>query len=85
MGRPVENDTQHRIIRLIEHTSRAKLITPFVGAQADICEAFGFDIPDGCTPSPMSLARNPSAAEAVPPSTLSPRVFSTFFCKTQKE
>ena len=39
-----------RPIRLIEHINRAKVITPFVGAQADICEAFGFEIPDGCAP-----------------------------------
>jgi hypothetical protein len=39
-----------RPIRLIEHTNRAKMITPFVGAQADICEAFGFAIPEGCAP-----------------------------------
>ena len=40
-----------RPIRLIEHTNRTKLITPFVGAQVDICKAFGFDIPEGCAPT----------------------------------
>jgi hypothetical protein len=35
---------------MIEHTNRVKAITPFVGAQVDICEAFGFDIPKGCAP-----------------------------------
>jgi hypothetical protein len=39
-----------RPIRLIEHTNRAKVITPFVGAQLDICDAFGFKIPEGCAP-----------------------------------
>jgi hypothetical protein len=39
-----------RSIRLIEHTNRAKVITPFVGAQVDICMAFGFAIPEGCEP-----------------------------------
>ena len=39
-----------RPIRLIEHTNRARMITPFVGKQVDICEAFGFAIPDGCAP-----------------------------------
>ena len=39
-----------RPIRMIEHTNRAKAITPFVGAQIDICDAFGFKIPDGCAP-----------------------------------
>ena len=37
-----------RSIRRIEHNGRAKFITPFVGAQKDICKAFGFDIPEGC-------------------------------------
>ena len=37
-----------RSIRCIEHSGRAKFITPFVGAQKDICKAFGFDIPEGC-------------------------------------
>jgi len=40
-----------RSIRLIEHKNRAKMITPFVGAQVDICEAFSFAIPDGCVPA----------------------------------
>ena len=37
-----------RSIRCIEHNGKAKFITPFVGAQKDICEAFGFQIPEGC-------------------------------------
>jgi len=40
-----------RPIRLIEHTNRAKTITPFVGAQVDICEAFEVEIPEGCAPA----------------------------------
>jgi len=40
-----------RPIRLIEHTNRAKVMTPFVGAQVDICKAFGFEIPEGCAPA----------------------------------
>jgi hypothetical protein len=43
-----------RPIRLIEHTNRAKVITPFVGAQVDVCEAFGFEIPKGCAPDYVS-------------------------------
>ena len=39
-----------RPIRIIEHTNRAKMITPFVGAQVAICEAFGIQIPEGCSP-----------------------------------
>ena len=37
-----------RSIRCIEHKGRAKFITPFIGAQKDICEAFGFAVPEGC-------------------------------------
>ena len=40
-----------RPIRLVEHTNRAKVITPFVGAQVTICKAFGFAIPEGCAPT----------------------------------
>ena len=43
-----------RPIRLTTHTNRAKVITPFVGAQIDICEAFGFGIPEGCAPAYVS-------------------------------
>ena len=39
-----------RCIRLIKHTNRAEMITPFVGVQVDICKAFEIDIPDGCAP-----------------------------------
>lgn len=37
-----------RPIRCIDHKGRARHITPFVGKQIDIAQAFGFDIPDGC-------------------------------------
>ena len=37
-----------RSIRCIEHNGRAKFITPFIGAQKDICEAFGLAVPEGC-------------------------------------
>ena len=39
-----------RPIRCVEHNHRAKKITPFIGKQVDICEAFGFEIPKGCAP-----------------------------------
>jgi hypothetical protein len=45
-------------IRMIEHTNRAKTITPFIGAQVDICEAFGFDIPKGCAPTYTSRQKS---------------------------
>lgn len=33
-------------IRCVEHNGKAKFITPFVGAQKDICVAFGLRIPE---------------------------------------
>lgn len=39
-----------RSIRCIEHNGKAKHITPFIGAQREICEAFGIKIPEGCAP-----------------------------------
>ena len=47
-----------RSIRCIEHTNRAKFITPFVGGQLDICEAFGFKMPEGCTPKYASRKKS---------------------------
>jgi len=35
-----------RQIRYIEHPNTKPTLTPFVGDQVKICEAFGFDIPD---------------------------------------
>jgi hypothetical protein len=55
-----------RPIRMIEHTNRAKAITPFVGAQVDICEAFGFDIPEGCAPAYVSRQK-PARKRGRPP------------------
>ena len=39
-----------RPIRYIEHPNTKGFITPFVGGQVTICEAFGFKIPEGCAP-----------------------------------
>ncbi len=50
-----------RSIRCIEHTRRAKKITPFVGKQVDICEAFGFEIPAGCAPSSRTKKQKPAS------------------------
>jgi transposase len=47
-----------RPIRFIEHTGRAKFITPFVGGQIDICDAFGFKIPEGCSPDYASKRKS---------------------------
>ena len=48
-----------RSIRCVEHVGRAKFITPFIGAQIDICNAFGFDIPEGCSPTYSSKQKVP--------------------------
>jgi hypothetical protein len=55
-----------RPIRLIEHTHRVKAITPFVGAQVDICEEFGFKIPEGCAPTYTSR-KQPKRRRGRPP------------------
>lgn len=55
-----------RTIRCIEHRGRLKFITPFVGAQVDICKAFGFTIPDGCAPVYMSKAKPMSGKRGRP-------------------
>jgi len=55
-----------RPIRMIEHTNRVKSITPFVGAQIDICEAFGFEIPEGCAPAYLSRHK-PARKRGRPP------------------
>ena len=47
-----------RTIRCIEHKGRMKFITPFVGAQVDICREFGFDIPDRCAPKYVSKKKS---------------------------
>lgn len=39
-----------RSIRIVEHKGKAKHITPFVGKQLEVCEAFGFNAPNNCSP-----------------------------------
>jgi len=39
-----------RSIRCIEHKNKSRFITPFVGDQVGICQAFGFEVPEGCSP-----------------------------------
>jgi transposase len=48
-----------RSIKCIEHKGRAKRITPFVGDQLTICEAFGFEVPKGCAPGYVSKKIGP--------------------------
>ena len=45
-------------IRCIEHDGHRKFITPFVGDQLLICDAFGFKIPEGCRPTYTSKKFN---------------------------
>jgi transposase len=40
-----------RSIRYIEHANSTPMLTPFVGTQLEICQEFGFEIPDGCAPA----------------------------------
>ncbi len=40
-----------RPIRYIEHPHTKPLLTPFVGKQLEVCEAFDLDVPEGCSPS----------------------------------
>lgn len=47
-----------RSIRCIEHTGKAKHITPCVGAQIDIANAFGFKILDNCAPKYTSRKKD---------------------------
>lgn len=44
-----------RSIRYIDHPGHAAKITPFVGAQLDICQAFGFTAPAGCDVNYVSM------------------------------
>ena len=46
-------------IRIIEHSGRSKKITPFIGSQVEICDTFGFKIPDGCAPTYVSKKKGP--------------------------
>ena len=55
-----------RSIRFVEHTNKAKMITPFVGEQIEICQAFGIDVPEGCSPKYVSR-RKPVKKRGRPP------------------
>ena len=47
-----------RSIRYIEHKNTSPYITPFVGKQLNICEAFGFEVPEGCIPDSLIRSDN---------------------------
>jgi hypothetical protein len=40
-------DNNHSIV---VQKGKAKHITPFVGRQLEVCEAFGFPVPENCAP-----------------------------------
>jgi hypothetical protein len=66
-------------IRCIEHPDRAKLITPFVGAQLDVCKAFGFEVPKGCAPVYPSQ-KTASRKRGRPPKRAVEREAESSFC-----
>lgn len=47
---PHEELDEMRSIRCIEHKGKSRFITPFVGSQLEICNAFGLEIPKDCAP-----------------------------------
>ena len=47
-----------RPIRYVEHPNTVPYITPFVGKQVEICEAFGISIPEGCAPEYVVRSTN---------------------------
>jgi hypothetical protein len=53
-----------RPIRCIEHTRRAKKITPFIGAQLEIADVFGFEPPIGCRPASQKKKRTRAKKQA---------------------
>jgi hypothetical protein len=53
-------------IRYVEHPGHAKMVTPFVGKQLDVCEAFGFEVPEGCAPTYTSR-QQPKRKRGRPP------------------
>lgn len=54
----VEIYDEMRAIRCVEHSGKAKHITPFVGQQIKIANAFGFKIPEGCEPQYTSKKKD---------------------------
>jgi hypothetical protein len=55
-----------RPIRCVEYGNEMK-ITPFIGAQVDICEAVGFCIPEGCRSLSSSSKQGPQKKRGRPP------------------
>lgn len=67
---PSSLDVLHemRPIRCIEHPSHPFALTPFIGLQVNICEAFNFEIPEDCAPT--SCQQRPKGKRGRPPKEL---------------
>ncbi len=46
-------------ILIIEHKAKTRSITPFIGSQMAICDAFGSKVPDGFAPTYVSRKKAP--------------------------
>ncbi|MDY0288968.1 MAG: transposase [Sphaerochaeta sp.] len=66
-----------RSIRCIEHNHKAKFITPFVGNQLVICEAFGFAVPKGCDTGYKSKKHVEKKKRGRPPKAQNKKVMSS--------
>jgi transposase len=66
---PSSLDVLHemRSIRCIEHALHPMALTPFVGLQVNICDAFGFDIPENCSPAYKINQQKPKGKRGRPP------------------
>jgi hypothetical protein len=53
-------------IRFVEHNG-VEMITPFIGNQLEICDAFGFEVPQGCTPSTYNSLKKTNRKRGRPP------------------
>lgn len=42
--------TEMSRVHYVEHSHRDGIITPFIGKQLEVCQAFGFPVPEGCEP-----------------------------------
>ena len=52
-------------IKYVEHSNTKAYVTPFIGKQNDICEAFGITAPEGCAPAYATPAQ-PTAKRGRP-------------------
>jgi hypothetical protein len=50
-----------RSIQCIKNNNKIEIITPFWGAQLDVCKAFGFEVPEDRAPTSMSSPKSPKS------------------------